>query len=156
MECVWDEEESIWLGRFLAPRGTADGVYRVRVFVEMQGMVEYRSTLYFRVDSVLPPFELVVLNPGRPRAGQCLDVRARPILSFSRDIADELHAEPIDVKRVEVRSGSTTTALRLSDDGLSWIGTVQFDCSGRQTLDLVATDYARNSQHAKLVIEVDP
>ncbi|MEE2788324.1 MAG: VIT domain-containing protein [Myxococcota bacterium] len=156
VECSWDDEEGVWLGRFLAPRHTPDGLYRVRVFVEIQGHSRYRGALFFRVDSTLPPFELKLAHPGEARAGQMVTVVARPAVPTQPDSPDEVRPEPIDVKRVVVQSGLMSVELR-REDGVGWVGEIPLQSTiGPQRINMVATDFARNSRHATLIVEVRP
>jgi Ca-activated chloride channel family protein len=67
IHCTWDDAEGLWLGRFLVPRATPDGLYRARIFVEDQADATYRGALFFRVDSTLPAL--------RARAGRWATAR---------------------------------------------------------------------------------
>lgn len=166
IRCNWDEDEGLWFGRFLVPRGTADGLYKTRIFVVGQAETTYRGALYFRVDSDIPDFTLARDDGEQPVArGEWLALRAMPIgrdPDFASDGAssgasngDRLDPDPIDVKSVEVHVGETTYVLNRDSESDLWGGKVLIDLPpGRHDLELVATDYARNTVTATLSIEV--
>ena len=179
VECAWEEDEGLWLGRFLVPRGTPDGMYRMRVFVDGQSETELRGTLFFRVDSDAPELELVLRVDGAALDGAAVDgagvdeaavargdtllIQAGP--AATPDEGGLLAAlgsvipDPIDVKRVVVQIEGTPRALVMERVGLRdlWEARLPIDLEpGSYTLRLIATDYAANSSEATARFEVSP
>jgi Ca-activated chloride channel family protein len=166
--CTWDETESLWLGRFLVPRGAADGLYRARILLRMQAGWVSRGTLFFRVDSAPPTFELTletldglpVGGPGETDAP--LRFVARPADHVFDDDGmvnatdgDGIVRDRLDLKRILVRVGDRELPLERSGAGERWEAYLPDDLpSGRHTARLVAVDYALNSTETTLELEV--
>ena len=162
IRCLWDEDEELWLGRFLVPRGVADGTYRMRVFVDSQAGTALRGTLFFRVDSLPPAFALEVEGEGPWSSGSVVRVVARPLDGvFEGEVVattgDTVVRDRIDLRRISVRVGARDVPLAQSGLGEVWAAEVALDLpAGRHTLRLVAVDYAANATEAELVVEVTP
>ncbi|MGM0578657.1 MAG: VIT domain-containing protein [Myxococcota bacterium] len=160
VECRWQEDEGLWLGRFLVPRGTADGMYRMRVFVDRQGTTELRGTLFFRVDSAAPEFELLRAESEEVRPGDRIKLFARPKDAvYEGDVVavrgDTVVRDRVDLKRIVVQVGDREVPLEQVGEGEIWETAVRVDLPpGTHTLRLVATDYATNSSVATLTLEV--
>ncbi|MCC7542589.1 MAG: VWA domain-containing protein, partial [Deltaproteobacteria bacterium] len=71
VECAWQPDENAWMGRFLVPRGTPDGTYRVNVRVVGRRGDEQRVFLFYRVDATAP-----VVRAQAWREGAFVVVRA--------------------------------------------------------------------------------
>jgi Ca-activated chloride channel family protein len=152
---AWCAEEGLWLGRFLVPRGTSDGLYPVRVLVDFQGVTSLRSTLPFRVDSAAPRFKL-----RAEREGDSVRFDAEPVRDvFDRDGVN-LRLDLVDVKRVVVRfAGAELPLIRV--DARRWTALsppLEHDALTRseaaQRAELVATDFAGNHSHTTIAIEL--
>jgi Ca-activated chloride channel family protein len=160
VECEWQEDEALWLGRFLVPRGTADGTYRMRVFVDGQETTELRGTLFFRVDSEAPELELVRPEMGPVEAGRAFKVWARPLDNVYEGgalaaVGDIVVRDRIDLKRIVVFVGDREIAMEQVGRGELWEATVPGDLApGTHTMRLVAVDFALNSSEATLDVEV--
>jgi len=160
VSCAWQPEERLWLGRFLVPRGTPDGLYRIRVFVDDQAETTLRGTLFFRVDSRPPEFELTVEGDAIVRSGGTARLVARPKdgVYEGRALAtrgDVVVRDRVDLKRIVVRVGEREIPLVQDGDGERWIAEVPIDlAAGRHLLRLVAVDYALNSTEATLTLDV--
>ncbi|MCB9546831.1 MAG: VWA domain-containing protein [Myxococcales bacterium] len=156
--CSWDDEEGLWLGRFLVPRGVEDGLYRARVFVEGQGGAACRGALFFRVDSEMPPFELTREGDDGPvAAGDTLALVARPVRPEvpAGKGGDRIDPDPLDVKQVQVSVGGEVWILTREDAADVWSGKVPVELPpGKHAVKLVVMDYARNTTEARLWIEV--
>lgn len=158
IHCAWDEEEGLWLGRFLVPRGTPDGLYRTRIFVENQADTLYRGTLFFRVDSTLPAFELTQEGGPRPLApGEPIALLARPAdRPTPKAGQDRIDPDPLDVKQVQVAVAGQLWTLEREPGTDLWSGDLPLDLPpGQHRIKLVAMDYARNTVEAWLSIEVE-
>ncbi len=160
VECHWQDDEALWLGRFLVPRGTADGMYRMRVFVDGQATTELRGTLFFRVDSQAPELELVRPDAGPVAAGRSFKVWARPLDHvFEGDrvaaVGDLVVRDRIDLKRIVLYVGDREIPMERVGLGELWEATVAGDLPpGTHTMRLVAVDFAANSSEASLDVEV--
>ncbi|MEZ4268182.1 MAG: VIT and VWA domain-containing protein [Myxococcota bacterium] len=160
VECTWQDDEDLWLGRFLVPRGTADGTYRMRVFVDGQDTTELRGTLFFRVDSEAPEMELVCPEPGPVAAGRAFKVWARPLDHVFEGgiiaaIGDLVVRDRIDLKRIVLYVGDREIAMERVGLGELWEATVPGDLPpGTHSVRLVAVDFAMNSAEATLDVEV--
>lgn len=166
--CTWDEGESLWLGRFLVPRGAADGLYRARILVRTQAGWTSRGTLFFRVDSAPPAFELTLETPeGLPVSGPDetdapLRFMARPADHVFDDEGtvnaadgDGIVRDRLDLKRIVVRLGELELPLERVGAGERWEAYLPEGLpSGRHTARLVAVDYALNSTETTLELEV--
>jgi hypothetical protein len=138
----WEANEEVWLGRFLVPRATPEGLYRVRIFVEEQGRTALRSTLLYRVDATAPTFTL----ESRYRDGE-VAISAHPERAvFDRNASgDTLRLDRVDVRRVVVSVGGREVELAHSQAQL-WSARIPIELPpGTHRLVLVATDYAANS-----------
>lgn len=148
--CTWSDAHAAWIGRFLVPRGTPDGVYRLRVFVDEQSGPALRSTLFYRVDSEPPRFEL-----DARYAGGVLSLRARPAAAVfdTAPGGDEIQPDRVDLRRVIVRVGDRD--LELTRDGDEWTAELTLPLApGVHDLVLVATDYAANASETRARLEV--
>lgn len=155
VRCVWDEDEGLWLGRFLVPRGVPEGLYVVRIFVDDQDGTRYRGRLFFRVDARPPAFELELGADGPYTPGDVVTVRAWPEAEIieGRD-GDRVTPDPVDLKRIVVHVGEW--AFPLTRVGDHWEGAVVLDLPpGRHPLRLVAVDYARNASETVVTVEVE-
>ena len=158
IDCVWDDEEGLWFGRFLVPRATPDGVYRVRIFVQTQGETRYRGPLFFTVDSDIPAFDLIREDGDGPLSrGEWMTVSAVPagrMPTFGKG-GDRLDPDPLYIKSVEVLLGGTLYTLTRAGEDEVWTGKMMVDLPpGVHRVELVAKDYARNSTTDSLEIEV--
>jgi Ca-activated chloride channel homolog len=141
--CVWDDAEGLWFGRFLVPRGTADGVHRVPVLVTTQGRTQRRSTLLVRVDSKAPQYRLSALA----RSG-VLEVVAEPEAEVFDKSGDSVRLDLVDAKSVSVELAGHTHTLVRGEAG-TWSGALPLPAAGQHALSLVASDYAQNSSRRR-------
>ncbi len=149
VECSWNEEEALWLGRFLVPRGTPDGLYRVRLFVESQALTTLRGTLMYRVDSAPPKFKL----DARYEDG-VLNLVATPLLDVFDVLGDSVRDDLVDLKRITVRVNDTLVKLKRAEDN-TWTAILPLDVdAGEHELTLVAVDFAANSSETTTVLKV--
>ncbi len=156
VECTWQEDEGLWLGRFLVPRGTPDGLYRVRIFVETQAGTDYRGPLFFRVDSEPPPFALETDADGPVQSGDLLHLRAFPDEPAPKPGVDRVDRDPLDLKSVVVQVGDHVFELEQVGDAEVWEALVPVDLPpGAHALKLVAMDWARNTREATVTVEVE-
>lgn len=152
VHCSWSDAAGAWVGRFLVPRSAADGLYRVRVFVQTQAGTELRGTLFYRVDSAPPRFSLAAHHDGR-----VLLLRAEATEGvFDASSTGDLITELVDLRRLVVRVGDRDVELTREDDGGAvWTASVPVALPpGRHELVLTATDYAANSSQARATVEV--
>ncbi|MCB9730367.1 MAG: VWA domain-containing protein [Deltaproteobacteria bacterium] len=162
VECQWQDDEALWLGRFLVPRGTADGMYRMRVFVDGQDTTELRGTLLFRVDSEAPEMELLRADDAPVVAGAPFKVWARPLDHVFEGgllaaVGDVVVRDRIDLKRIVLRIGEREIPMVRVGFGELWEATVPGDLApGDYNLRLLAVDYALNSSEATLDVAVQP
>lgn len=168
VRCTWDEGEGLWLGRFLVPRGVADGLYRVRVLVQSQGGWVARGALFFRVDSAPPAFELTLETPdGLPVSGPGeTDAPLRLVARPGDHVFDDegglvgtpeegIVRDRLDLKRIEVQVDEVTLTMERVGAGERWEALLPPDLPpGRHTVRLLAVDYALNSTVATLDLEV--
>lgn len=175
------EAGGVWLGRFLAPRGLPDGLYKARIFVVGQSGPRLRGTLYFQIDSAPPAMALSI----ETLAGQAFDSALR-IVATPEDRAyagydaetgapvalgpdDEIVRDPVDGE------GGPTDLRRLSvhliDDAGEdleiplvrdpahrerWEGYLPAGLApGRHTARLLAVDAALNSTVTELTFRID-
>lgn len=147
VECAWDDEAQVWLGRFLVPRGTRDGLYKVQVFVDGQTGTSLRTTLLFRVDSKPPRFTLAAtVRDGR------VHLEARAVADVFDAGRDAIVRDRIDLKRIVVQAGAQELALARSGDE-RWSADVELP-SGTHALTLHATDFALNTAEASAQVVV--
>jgi Ca-activated chloride channel family protein len=155
VECVWQEDEQLWLGRFLVPRGTADGLYRVRVFVDEQGVTLLRGTLFFLVDAKPPTFTLTREGQGPVGRGDRIMLTARVkdgVFDRSRDV---IVRDRIDLKKIVVTVGDRELPLARVGDSDAWQAEVEIDLPpGRHRLKLTTVDFALNASETSLELEV--
>ncbi len=138
--CEWSEDEGVWFGRFLVPRGYPDGLYKVRVFMDLQGLTSLRTTLYFRVDSKPPEFDLRAV-----RDGASLRLEATAMRDVFDSEGSSLRKDLVDVKSVVVRLAGDAIPLERVDDD-HWGAVIPMPGgAGPWTAEIVATDYARNT-----------
>ncbi len=150
--CEWLDDEKVWFGRFLVPRSIGDGLYRVRVFVEAQGVTALKTTLPFVVDSRAPDLALTAT-----REGNLVHLHATPIMiATSRgDRHARLRNDAADVKSVVVRLGETTVHLERRDGETDWNAVVPVDvAAANRSAQLIATDYARNTKTTDVALTV--
>jgi Ca-activated chloride channel family protein len=154
VECVWQPDEELWLGRFLVPRGVPDGLYRVRVFVDGQAGTQFRETLFFRVDSKPPTFLLTRDGSGPLARGAKVRLTARVKDDVFDVDHDGIRRDLVDLKRIVVEVGGREIALERAGDEV-WQAEVVLELPpGEHVIKLVATDFAANSSEASLPIEV--
>lgn len=154
VHCAWNEEEGLWLGRFLVPRHIEDGLYRMRVFVDDQAGTHLRRTLWVRVDSRPPELELAV--EGAPTTGGIVRLVARAVDGVFEEDGDSIRRDLVDMKRIVVRMGDREVPLvRVDPDRDIWTAEVTLDLApGAHVLRLLASDYARNAFTAEVEVEV--
>ncbi len=149
VECSWNEEEGLWLGRFLVPRGTPDGLYRVDLFVESQAMTSLRGTLMYRVDSAPPRFTLKASYKGG-----VLSLLATPIVDVFDVQGDSVRDDLVDLKRITVRIGTKLVTLAPTEDR-TWSAATRIELlEGTHEFTLVAVDYAANSSETHASLEI--
>ena len=149
VECSWDEEEALWLGRFLVPRGTPDGLYRVRLFVESQSLTTLRGTLMYRVDSAPPKFEL-----NAQYEDGTLNLVATPLLDVFDAHGDSVRDDLVDLRRITVRVNDKLVKLKQAEDN-TWTASLPLNVdAGDYELTLVAVDFAANSSETSTVLRV--
>jgi Mg-chelatase subunit ChlD len=154
VELAWDEREALWLGRFLVPRATPDGLYRVRIFVTAQGRTSLRATLHYLVDSAAPTFDLAVVH-----AGGIARIVATPraaVFDRGRD-GDELRLDHLDLRRLTVRIGEVEVPLAYDDVHGDFRAEVSLAlATGRHEAVLTAVDLAGNPSEARTTFAVAP
>ncbi|HEX6765616.1 MAG TPA: VIT domain-containing protein, partial [Polyangiaceae bacterium] len=148
VSCSFDEREDLWLGRFLVPRSTPDGLYRARIFTEQQARTALRGTLPFRVDSKPPRFRL-----RAERRGTLVELVAEPEGDVFDGHGDSIRLDLVDVKDVSVRLDGERIALARSGER-EWRGSLARPAAGRHALSLVATDYAQNGSELAAMLTV--
>ena len=148
VSCQWSSFEKLWLGRFLVPRWVRDGLYRVQVFTETQGLTSPRSTLLFRVDSRPPQFAL-----RAQRRGSELQLIAVPDDSVFDKHGDSIRLDLADVRRVSARiAGKTWVMTRTTER--EWTARLPLPVPGDYQVGLVATDFAQNSFQRQATVRV--
>ena len=150
LECVWLEREQAFMARFLVPREAAEGLYRIRVFVEASDGAKQDYTLFYRVDFTAPTMHLE-LSAEEVAAGQTLSLRAVPIEGVYegkavRKVGGVLVRMRTDVKRVTARLGETVVTLEQTKRGDAWEGELVVPelLAGAYEMELVVTDYSGN------------
>jgi len=142
--CRWVPEQGRWMGRFLVPRGTPDGLYRITVVIVTQDGESRELPVFYRVDGAAPRMRLEL--PAEVAPGERVRVRAVPLENVfeGRGPTVTLRA---DVRRAVLRVGGRSVALRRTADGAAWEGTfvVPKDARGRLEATLVVSDWAANS-----------
>lgn len=159
--CTWVEGEDAWMGRFLVPREAAEGLYPVRVFVELSDGAKQTYSLVYRVDFTAPVMELE-LPEEAVEAGAVLSLRALPLEGVYegkavRKVGRVTVRMRADVKRVSVRIGDTQVYLAQTDRGEAWEGHLRLPetlSPGRHEIELVVTDYAGNSMRQTTAVVV--
>ena len=155
--CSWSEDEGLWLGRFLVPRHTRDGLYRARILVEHQHATVYRGALFFRVDSKPPAYLLVREGAEALTRGGTVVLRAVPADRDAEDDGkDRVVRDPVDLKQVTVTIAGEVFAMRRTDDPEIFRVEIPVDAlpAGLHEVRMVATDYARNTSEAGFDLEV--
>jgi Ca-activated chloride channel family protein len=146
VECAWQPDEELWLGRFLVPRGVADGMYRVRVFVDGQGGTVLRGTLFFQVDSKPPTFVL-------SRDGDKLIARVKDGV-FDRS-GDAIVRDRIDLKHIVVQLAGRELPMARVGDSEVWEVALPGDLpAGKHVAHLYTTDFASNTSETTLAVEL--
>lgn len=142
--CRWLPEQERWMGRFLVPRGTPDGLYRITVVVVDQAGARTEHPVFYRVDGTAPRLRLEL--PDRAAPGQRVRVRAVPVEHVFEGGGPTVTLRA-DVRRAVLRVGGRSVVLRRTADGAAWEGTfvVPRDAHGRLTATLVVSDWAANS-----------
>ena len=155
VECAWQPDEALWLGRFLSPRAVTDGIYRVRVFVDTQAGTLLRGTLFFQVDSKPPTFVLSRDGEGPIARGATLRLTARVKSGVFDRAGDAIVRDRIDLKHIVVQVGAETVPLVRLGDSDEWQADVPIRLPvGVHRLRLTASDFASNSSEAALTVEV--
>ncbi len=157
VECGWDAEEGLWLGRFLVPRHVRDGLYRARILVEHQHATVYRGALFFRVDSKPPAYLLAREGDGPLTPGGRLVLRAVPAdHEVPDDGKDRIVRDPVDLKQVKVTIAGEIFSMKRTDDPQVFRLEIAVDAlpAGRHDARMVAMDYARNTSEAVLELEI--
>ena len=151
VECSWQADEGLWLGRFLVPRHIKDGLYRARVLVSHQHATVYRGALFFRVDSKPPAYLL-----AREVADGVLVLRAVPADRTEDDGKDRIDRDPVDLKQVKLTIAGEVYSMKRTDD--PEVFRLELDLAslppGRHAVRMVAMDHARNTSETELDIEV--
>ncbi len=163
--CTYLPSEGRWMGRFLVPRGTPDGLYRISVVVVTQGGAPQVFSAPYRVDAHAPRMRLdVVAAESELWPGGHVTFRAVPLehvfegRSASGGAALPLR-ERVDVRRIVVRFAGVTRALERTPDGSAW--KVRFPLpagmpTGQSQATLVVTDWAANAFEAEAEVVVLP
>jgi Ca-activated chloride channel family protein len=148
VECAWDADEGLWLGRFLVPRAAREGLYKVRLYTNAQGTVALRGTLFYRVDDKAPKF---TLDATYERG--VLQLRATPIDAvFESNKGDSIKHDKVDLRRAVVHvQGRDVELVR---DGDVWTAAIPLVITGKVELSLVTTDYAGNASTATKQLEI--
>ena len=151
VHCVWLDDEGVWLGRFLVPRGARDGTDRVRVITSSQGVVTLRSTLLYRVDDEAPTFAL----DARYDRG-VLHLRATPKTAVfdEKRTGDSIRGDRVDLRRAVVRVAGKDVELARDATGDTWSADIAVVPSGKLSLVLVTSDYAGNAATATKELEL--
>ena len=148
VQCSYHEAEGLWLGRFLVPRSVADGLYKVIVLTTTQGKTERRSSLFLRVDSKAPHYQL------EARAVENgLELTAVPEAEVFDRTGDAIRFDLVDVKSVSVEVAGIVHALAPTTAG-KWTATIAPLEVGSHNVQLVATDYAQNSARSAARVAV--
>jgi Ca-activated chloride channel family protein len=135
-DLTWEPAEEKWQVRFLVPKGTRDGRYRVQVLIVHQGGHTELAEVDYTIDSQGPELELKVT----PTAGGAdLEVRCA---ERARRVAVQVVGQP-------------ALRLDLTDDGtgLRFTGTLRLP-PGRHALRVVASDRARNESEKEVDVTV--
>jgi Ca-activated chloride channel homolog len=150
VDCAWDAAEQLWLGRFLVPRATREGLYRVRVYTRSQDRIALRGTLLYRVDHTAPKFTLdATYDRG------VLRLRATPVSGvYESRTGDQIRDDRVDLKRAVVHVGGSDIELVRAGD--VWIAERVVALRGSVRLSLVTTDYAGNAATATTQLELAP
>lgn len=158
VDCAWSEDEGLWLGRFLVPRGVADGLYRARLFEVGQAGTLARGALSFLVDSKPPPMVLLRVDDEPLTDEGLVMLRAVPLEPRLGPAGkDSIDRDPVVLRSVVVQLGEVQVQLEQVGDAEIWEGALPTDVEpGRHVIRLVATDYARNTATAELAIDVQP
>ena len=142
VHCAWHEAEGVWLGRFLVPRSTHDGLYKVSVFTTNQGRTSGRGTLFLRVDSRAPQYQL-----RATQSDTSLELTALPDADVFDRNGDSIRLDLVDVKSVSTQLDGHSYRLERAEAG-TWHVSVPPLGNGEHRATLVATDYAQNSSRS--------
>jgi Ca-activated chloride channel homolog len=148
VECSFHEAEGLWLGRFLVPRSIDDGLYKVRVFTTSQGKTARRSSLFLRVDSKAPRYQIDVRA-----VGEGLELDAVPEADVFDRNGDAIRLDLVDVKSVSATIAGTVHTLTPTTDG-KWTTRIASLGDGSHRITLVASDYAQNSSRSTALVTV--
>lgn len=160
--CIYLEDQERWMGRFLVPRGTPPGLYRIRIYVLLQDGAEQRYTLFYRVDQEAPRMRLELAEPGPFAPGDTVVLRAVPIehvyegKAVGRD-GGIVVRERVDVKRLVVQVFGERRAMHRRPGVAAWelrVTIPEGATPGGHAASLVATDWAGNAHHAEVEVPV--
>ena len=163
LEARWDDEQQAFSARFLVPAETPDGSYPIRVEITARDGRVSETPLTISIDTHAP--EMVVwADPVR--AGEMLRLHAIATLTpgdlwralTTRDDRAEALKSLFDVRRVTARLwDGREIDVPLDGHGFSaLIETGKTLVPGRYPIELVAQDFAGNSSHREIAVEVVP
>jgi Ca-activated chloride channel family protein len=150
IECAWKEDEQVWFGRFLVPRGARDGTYRVRALMDLQGRTSVRATLLFRVDNKPPEFLLAATLKGG-----VLHLEATAVRDVFDGQGNSIRKDRVDVKSLVVRVGGKAIELSRIDPDRWGAAVPQEAGAVPPSVELVATDYARNTRITRSNVAIE-
>jgi len=165
--CVYDRGSGLWMTRFLISTETPDGVYKVLVIVTLEDGTQKRHYLRYTVDRKAPVLE--VKAPRTVRAGELINVRARPVITIHElfdtaksngmgEITEAVKSK-IDVKDVVVvLDGKYIGELELDYGNIGWRGEMEIPhdtSAGPHTLEFISTDWANNKHVRSMEIMVE-
>lgn len=143
--CRYLPEQERWMGRFLVPRGTPDGLYLIRVILVAQSGEREAINVFYRVDSAAPRMSLELPDVVSP--GEHLVIRALPVEHVFEGSGRAVRLRT-DVRRAVAHVTGRTVPLKAADGGSSWEGSLALPRDlppGDYELRLVVTDWAANS-----------
>jgi hypothetical protein len=123
-------------------------LYQVRVFTSIQGKTARRGSLYLRVDSKAPRYQLEV----EPSEGG-ITLTAIPEGDVFDRNGDVIRTDLVDVKSVSIELAGAAHFLTRTTDG-RWQTHLTQLSDGRHRVTLVATDYAQNSSRSVAQIAI--
>ena len=154
--CRWLADQGRWMGRFLVPRGTVDGVYRIRVILVSQAGDRKEIAVFYRVDGTSPKMRLETPEAARP--GELLRIRAVPVSHvFEGDAGTPRATLRTDVRRAVLHVAGRSVKLRQTADGEAWEAAVRLPhdlAPGDLVATLVVTDWAANSFRTERTITI--
>jgi Ca-activated chloride channel homolog len=154
----WEPRRQAWTCRFLVPRDTPDGVYGVKVAVELKGRVEWLALKYV-VDTTAPLVKLQV--KGRPRPGATVELVARQIITEAElrtqkgGRRGKAFINP-DIKSI-VAAGPDGKLISFTEDRVGrWHASYRIaaDAHGPVALKLRVVDIADNAREVAMSLEV--